>query len=961
MRATSAAPGSAKRFSNHWLLPVLLGLALLFLFAQSLELNQILFANDSPLGIRNAEYNRLPGRFTGTWNDLFWMGEEAPAASPSITMLLATLVSPMAYLKIYAPFTLLFLGCSAWIFFRQLNFDPMVCVLGGIATGLNMHFFSIACWGQGQWNIAAGMIFLALAALCAKSIPQIWAKATLAGLAVGMDLMEGFDVGVILSIYVGLFIVWQIFTEEAPAFRKVLTAFCTEALVIFFSALIAAHSISSLVTTQVEGVVGTSQDATTKEQRWDPATKWSLPKIETLRVVIPGLFGYRMFGRITVPDKSSAYWGTVGQDPRYSAIKSGNPEERTKAVESFNLPAQQREALESGDRQIRLQSLQAMVSHNQSMMRFSGSGEYAGVLVSVLALFALVNSWLGIKAPYSRVERRAVWFWGGAALFSLLASWGRHAFFYRLLYQLPYVSTIRNPIKFMHPFHIAWLILAAYGLEALWRRYLQPAAPRAETLPLHLQRWWSKVSGFEKKWAVVSLALVGASLVAPFIFSAWKPRLIQYLSQGGFDENIAVQIAGFSIAEARWFAVWLFVSAGVVVVVISGAWSGRRARLAWIFLGIIIVLDLARSDTPWIHYFNYKQEYAGNSVVDFLKDKPYEHRVVGRLSPTGPVSGIGSPIGQLYDYWQQNDFPYHGIQTLDFSQWPRIPLLDAAYMKTFSLNGDDLDHLNLWPSERLWELTNTRYILKYASLVSVLNQQADAHHSFRIKTRLTIEPKPGLTAIEDAGDFTVVPDRAGEFALIEDNNALPRAKLYSHWQSPTNDDATLETLASHEFDPEQTVLVAQDTPVSQPSGDPKLDAGAVSITDYHPKRVKLQANAVTPAVLLLNDRIAPAWRVWVDQKPAPLLRCNYLMRGVFLTPGAHTVEFRFQPPLTTLYVSLCAWGVGILTAGYLIYLRTPAPKPAPAPVPPSTPNPPEKSSPAGQPEIAVGAKQKRKR
>ena len=105
-------------------------------------------------------------------------------------------------------------------------------------------------------------------------------------------------------------------------------------------------------------------------------------------------------------------------------------------------------------------------------------------------------------------------------------------------------------------------------------------------------------------------------------------------------------------------------------------------------------------------------------------------------------------------------------------------------MKTFSLNGDDLDHLNLWPSERLWELTNTRYILKYASLVSVLNQQADAHHSFRIKTRLTIEPKPGLTAIEDAGDFTVVPDRAGEFALIEDNNALPRAKLYSHWQSP---------------------------------------------------------------------------------------------------------------------------------------------------------------------------------
>ena len=48
------------------------------------------------------------------------------------------------------------------------------------------------------------------------------------------------------------------------------------------------------------------------------------------------------------------------------------------------------------------------------------------------------------------------------------------------------------------------------------------------------------------------------------------------------------------------------------------------------------------------------------------------------------------------------------------------------------------------------------------------------------------------------------------------------------------------------------------------------------------------ANATTPAVLLLNDRITPEWRVWVDQKPAPLLRCNYLMRGVYLDTQAST-------------------------------------------------------------------------
>jgi hypothetical protein len=618
----------------------------------------------------------------------------------------------------------------------------------------------------------------------------------------------------------------------------------------------------------------------------------------------------------------------VGEDPRLLDIEGDDPDLRAKAVGTFIAPAQLRNDLGSSDRRTRLNAILTLTSGSKSALRFSGSGEYAGVLVSVLALFALVNSWRGAAAPYSRRERRAVWFWGGAALFSLLASWGRYASFYRLIYQLPYAYTIRNPIKFMHPFHIAWLILAAYGMEALWRRYLQTAARRTDPLPRHFQRWWSNVSGFEKKWAVVSLALVGASLAALFIFSAWKPRLIEYLVQEGFSANRAIQIAGFSIAEACWFPVWLLVSAGIVVVIISGAWGGPQARRAWICLGVIIILDLARADRPWIRYFNYKEEYAGNSIVDFLQDKPYEHRVTGRVSPRGLGAGLGSPFGQLYNYWQQNDFPYHNIQTLDFAQWLRTPLLDATYMKKFALQGDDIDHCDLWPAERLWKLTNTRYILSFSVLAPMLNQQADAHDGdgFHIKTLLKMERRPGLTAVEDAGDMTVVPDREGAYALIEYSNPLPRAKLYSHWQSPTNDDATLATLASHEFDPEQTVLVARDTPVNQPPGDPKLDAGAVSIADYRPRRVTLQANVITPAVLLLNDRIAPAWKVWVDQKPAPLLRCNYLMRGVFLTPGEHTVEFRFQPPLTTLYVSLCGWAIGILTAGYLIYaFRTVAP------------------------------------
>src|ERR1700722_15468180 len=218
------------------------------------------------------------------------------------------------------------------------------------------------------------MVFLALAAHCTKSMPQLWARGILAGLAVGMNLMEGFDVGAILCIYVGLFIAWQIFTEETPGPGKVVTALCTEAVVVCFAAFIAAHSISTLVGTQVTGIVwSNSQDAQTKEERWAPATQWSLPRLETLRVIVPGLFGYRMLDRITGPDKSSAYWGSVGQDPRISDLKGDNPEQRARAIKNLILPPPMRQALESTDRQTRVNAINALTNGSPSAMRFSGS------------------------------------------------------------------------------------------------------------------------------------------------------------------------------------------------------------------------------------------------------------------------------------------------------------------------------------------------------------------------------------------------------------------------------------------------------------------------------------------------------------------------------------------------------------------------------------------------------------
>jgi len=66
----------------------------------------------------------------------------------------------------------------------------------------------------------------------------------------------------------------------------------------------------------------------------------------------------------------------------------------------------------------------------------------------------------------------------------------------------------------------------------------------------------------------------------------------------------------------------------------------------------------------------------------------------------------------------------------------------------------------------------------------------------------------------------------------------------------------------------------------------------------------------------------PYWRVTVDGKPAALLRCNFLMRGVFLpAAGDHTVVFDFSLPHRPLYVTIAAFLTGIVLSGFLLYCR----------------------------------------
>ena len=842
--------------SNSWRalagVCVALFLVLVLLFSASFTSGKILFSSDGPLGANSAAYFAPPSTLVGVWQDLYWVGGSNGTAFPNLTILLLWQLQPLLFAKFFTPITLFFIGFCVWVLFRALGFRPAVCTLGALAAALNTDFLSYACWGLGTLPLSVGAVFLGLAALVTRLTNRVWLKVALAGLAVGASVMEGFDTGAILSLYFAAFVVFQAVSERGSLGKRLATGFGRVALVAVAAGFLATAALQSLISTQVQGVVGMQQDQKTKAERWDQATMWSLPKAETLRVIVPGLFGYRM----DTPDGGN-YWGSVGQQPGVITT------------------------------------------------RHSGSGVYGGVVVCVVAFWAMFQSLRRKKSVFSDEERRQVNFWLEAMLVSLLLAWGRHAPFYQLVYALPYFSTIRNPIKFMHPFHVGLVIVFGYGLHGMWKRYLDKPLVVSGAFREHLKKWWQAAPVPDKGWMTIFGAALGASLVGWLLYAASENEVEQFLKQAVSD-TLAPAIAKFSLKEVGWSILFLVVSGVVFLLILSGVFAGPRAKWATICLGLLLIADFSRADAPWVYYWDFPSKYASNPVLDQLRDHAYERRVAAFPFQ---INDQYAMLGAFYHQeWMQHQFPYYNIQSIDVVQDPRPTIENETYRHNFLRHG-------IPGVLRMWELTNTRLVLGFAGpFVDALNQQIDpVSKRFRLSLPFTIE--------QTGPDVVLVKTNAtGPFAFLEFTGGLPRAKLYSAWQVNTNDTEVLDRLADPAFEPSRTVMVDAPASTLAPTAAATNAApGEVKITQYAPKQIELQATATAASVLLLNDKFDPHWSVTVDGQPQPVLRCNFLMRGVMLTPGTHTVVFRFSLPTTALKVSLAAIALGFGLLGLLAY------------------------------------------
>lgn len=87
-------------------------------------------------------------------------------------------------------------------------------------------------------------------------------------------------------------------------------------------------------------------------------------------------------------------------------------------------------------------------------------------------------------------------------------------------------------------------------------------------------------------------------------------------------------------------------------------------------------------------------------------------------------------------------------------------------------------------------------------------------------------------------------------------------------------------------------------------------AAAITLTDYNPKYLKYESQSSANGLAVFSEIYYPGWMATIDGEPVDVLRVNYILRGLEIPAGNHTIEFTFSPKAYTVgnkITSVASW------------------------------------------------------
>ncbi len=372
--------------------------------------DQAFSGSDANMGLLEAAKRRLPQGFFGAYTSSPVFG--GAAATPiSFSNLGQWPLTAVAYSNVWYAVCLIIASMGLVGYLRLWGITWTSCAFGAIAA---FWVGSITMAAAGHMGKLGVMAFFSLGLLLLEKAQRAthYAARTgfsmLAGLSVGLMLLEQQDVGLLAGLFLGAYAVFRLFQTAGRKWLSWATVLLPITMVgLSLSMATALEAYSKNVTET--GLEHRSQ------QKWEFITQWSMVPKELPDLIAPGYSGW------STGNPDGPYWGECGQSAEW-------------------------ESTGKGFRNFRLDSL------------------YIGFLPLFLALFGFAAV---LRPARAKDGGSTFLFWGIMGIAALLLAFGKFSPIYKLFYHLPLVGNIRAPVKFMHNLQVIIGLLAAFGLDEL--------------------------------------------------------------------------------------------------------------------------------------------------------------------------------------------------------------------------------------------------------------------------------------------------------------------------------------------------------------------------------------------------------------------------------------------------------------------------------------------------------------
>lgn len=143
--------------------------------------------------------------------------------------------------------------------------------------------------------------------------------------------------------------------------------------------------------------------------------------------------------------------------------------------------------------------------------------------------------------------------------------------------------------------------------------------------------------------------------------------------------------------------------------------------------------------------------------------------------------------------------------------------------------------------------------------------------------------------------YFIVPDSAGNDVVRKNPDALGPAWFVKEYKLVVNADSEIAALTH--FDPSATAIVDKRFESSVKDFKYNADSTAtIKLNSYKPNDLIYKSSSKTPQLTVFSEiYYDKGWNAYVDGKLTPYFRTNYVLRGMIIPAGDHTIEWKFEP------------------------------------------------------------------